>query len=858
MKKKGLLLILVALVCLLFALPNNKEANAADETTVTMTTFSAASANMDSVVSYSTAKGGGTSNPLVNSSGDGIIRLYQNSAGTGGGTITVNVAEGATLQSVTIGSSMATSVAYTLGTSTTKSNNSSLAANGKLTVDSINESSITFYCMGKDKNSRLYVNYLSVTYVLGDSEGGSTEPEEPTYADSSAVQALVSPYYNEGTYTKKSYININQEAIEEVATFNVSSLFVGGARLDRTTYYWPTELLMTTIDNDYAEYNSGYGTDANGNLTQFKRTSLDGENINEHYSANKNHENWNDTTLDGMEGFYVTLNDMMADGYFAATEDSGWTLSGTTATYNITTNDDEFVKDFLAFVAPCFEPVILNAEYSNYFDLAKLEITTGSSNRVGDYLRLRIYVSDLCEGYVLSEKVLAEACVYQGTVEFDENNLTIADLRELGVAVGDYVNIPVTFVRWTNNGSNQYHFQDLDGIEFVSTSKPSEVTLNDELVLNAKITKISESNFEVNNATLVEGTLVEIADPDPIISTIAEVNSGAISISQAVIIEGVVISVDEAWNSEYNNMVVTISDIEGNTIKIFRVGNETNTPAVVGNIIKVTGKVDIYSNVIQIGQGGTYVMADVTNEERLQYEQVAQAALDKAEVEALEVTTSGTETFTVPMTGTNGSAITWTVSPTGAVLIDDQGNVTFERGEENVAVTLTATIGESSKDFTFTIVKKPSEGGSTQPTVTEYTETIKYSDSTTTTNMDGSNQASILGVNVNYISVVGVKNKPNNNIGLNKAGEFRLYANKADGDGNELVISGVTDNVTIKSITITFGSTVGSFTVNGVAGSKSQTVYEINSNSVTIKNTQTSTTTQVHIKSIVVTYEVAE
>ena len=130
-----------------------------EPTIVTMTSFSATSASMDSNVSYSTAKGGGTSEPAINS---GEIRLYQNS--TGGGSITITVKDGYKLQSVTIGSSMKTKVAYTKGDGKTKSATSDLAADGKYTVDEIAENSITFHCMGSDKNSRLYVNYLSVTY----------------------------------------------------------------------------------------------------------------------------------------------------------------------------------------------------------------------------------------------------------------------------------------------------------------------------------------------------------------------------------------------------------------------------------------------------------------------------------------------------------------------------------------------------------------------------------------------------------------------------------------------------------------------------------------------------------------------
>lgn len=134
-----------------------------EPTTITMTTFSATNASMDSNVSYTTAKGGGTSNPAING---GEIRLYQNSAGTGGGSITITAANGYKLSSVTVGSSMATSVAYTIGSDTTKSANASLAANGKYTVNDINDSSITFYCMGTSSSSRLYVNYLSATYEV--------------------------------------------------------------------------------------------------------------------------------------------------------------------------------------------------------------------------------------------------------------------------------------------------------------------------------------------------------------------------------------------------------------------------------------------------------------------------------------------------------------------------------------------------------------------------------------------------------------------------------------------------------------------------------------------------------------------
>ena len=146
------------------------------EHTATQTSFTAVNAsslNGDGNVSYTSQKGGGTSEPAINS---GEIRLYQNNGGAGGGTITLSVTSGYKLKSVTIGSSMQTSIAYTLESETEKSATENLAANGTYTVEDFDKevSSITFYCMGSDKESRLYVNHLSVTYESASEVDGYT------------------------------------------------------------------------------------------------------------------------------------------------------------------------------------------------------------------------------------------------------------------------------------------------------------------------------------------------------------------------------------------------------------------------------------------------------------------------------------------------------------------------------------------------------------------------------------------------------------------------------------------------------------------------------------------------------------
>ncbi len=138
----------------------------ADEVTATQSTFTATSADNlggDANVSYTTAKGGGTVAPTVNSQ---QIRLYQGTSSKPGGSITITVADGYKLTSAVIGSGMVTKVAYSLDDATAPSSETSdLAKNGKYTVSDLDAKAITFYCMGTSSSTRLYVNYLSVTYT---------------------------------------------------------------------------------------------------------------------------------------------------------------------------------------------------------------------------------------------------------------------------------------------------------------------------------------------------------------------------------------------------------------------------------------------------------------------------------------------------------------------------------------------------------------------------------------------------------------------------------------------------------------------------------------------------------------------
>ena len=137
--------------------------------TATMSSFSAVSGNVnnDANVSYEAAKGTAANDPAVYSN---VLRIYQN-----GGTLTITGNNEKKLTSITIGSSMATSVSYKIDGGT-ESSNQSITANGKFTLSEIEASSVLFTCKGTTSSSRLYLNYLSVTYSGGNTVYYTTSP----------------------------------------------------------------------------------------------------------------------------------------------------------------------------------------------------------------------------------------------------------------------------------------------------------------------------------------------------------------------------------------------------------------------------------------------------------------------------------------------------------------------------------------------------------------------------------------------------------------------------------------------------------------------------------------------------------
>lgn len=127
------------------------------DTTVSMTSFTAISGYVggDTNISYAAAKGSAGTAPVVNGN---QVRVYQN-----GGLFTITANDGSKIKSVTLGSAMDTSVSYSIDGGA-ESSDQNITASSTITINNQNCSSIQFTCKGTDKNHRLYVNSLSVTY----------------------------------------------------------------------------------------------------------------------------------------------------------------------------------------------------------------------------------------------------------------------------------------------------------------------------------------------------------------------------------------------------------------------------------------------------------------------------------------------------------------------------------------------------------------------------------------------------------------------------------------------------------------------------------------------------------------------
>ena len=238
------------------------------------------------------------------------------------------------------------------------------------------------------------------------------------------LSEIVSKYYNDGNYTKKSQIHLNETAIDEIESY-----FEGDVQEERTTYYTKTDgrdaLFMADYDGTISKVNSGYSTVTEANLTdvqaQLPKAEL-GQMV--HFKYNNGSANYDyrvatdkqgNVMTTGIQQFYVTLDDMLVDGYFNA-----WNSN----TYIVKGNNDKYLLDFLAFAAPCLESTILNTNYISVEGMKLAVEEVVNEGNALNYLSIKMYVVSTNIGTVdNNDLLLTEARIYGGNTQFAENKV---------------------------------------------------------------------------------------------------------------------------------------------------------------------------------------------------------------------------------------------------------------------------------------------------------------------------------------------------------------------------------------------------------------------------------------------------
>ena len=183
-----------------------------------------------------------------------------------------------------------------------------------------------------------------------------------SYAElNSELNLLLTEYYNNGSYTRETTINLTEKTANEL----VSCFHAGNIVANRTTVFEGGSLWMTNEAGTY----SFYGTDGE-NMTGGRVANV-GETVST--VALKG--------VGGMEGYYTTMNDIKDS------TNVKWTKSG-----NVWSCEDAgVIQQFLDFTAPCF--LGLDDEHANYFSLSHVEV-----EKTADGLELRLVCSSVEEG----------------------------------------------------------------------------------------------------------------------------------------------------------------------------------------------------------------------------------------------------------------------------------------------------------------------------------------------------------------------------------------------------------------------------------------------------------------------------
>lgn len=337
---------------------------------------------------------------------------------------------------------------------------------------------------------------------------------------------------------------------------------------------------------------------------------------------------------------------------------------------------------------------------------------------------------------------------------------------------------------------------------------------------------------------------------------------------QSKLVSATGLTISKVEKDAYDNIVMTFAKLNGQTISFkwdSRVGEKDVLLAAL-EAFKEGDVVDLVS--IPLGWS--------SNAPLLGFDNVSQIVKSNADVTAvvtaaneLAVTAQFIEAGVLELPATSGDvAITWAFKSTSSnnVYIDlETGAVTLPESGQ-IKVVLVATFTQSdvtvSKEYVVAIGEL---AGSTV--------TASYTAGSGTTNMTAGStgNAALIGLNPDIFTVTSAKNKASNEVGLNNAGQIRLYAERPSGSGTSLTFA-ISSEYVITGVKIVFGAstntprariTLGDDVVDLVGAditNSTQTYSDLNVSEFIIQNAQVTEDSgsngQVFILSIEITYSV--
>ena len=174
--------------------------------------------------------------------------------------------------------------------------------------------------------------------------------------------------------------------------------------------------------------------------------------------------------------------------------------------------------------------------------------------------------------------------------------------------------------------------------------------------------------------------------------------------------------------------------------------------------------------------------------------------------------------LTLPTTGLYGATVAWTSSD--VTVISATGEVTRPTtGNKEVTLSYVVTVGALSSNpvnIVFTVLEETSE-------VEPVTANAVYPGGSTTNMIIDTNNAASLGLNPSIFTVTSVLGGASVQVGLNTAGNIRIYANRATGIGNTLTFS-IASGYKITQVSFVFGASTNSPTATLLLDTQSESL----------------------------------